>query len=225
MQVRNLKHGGAKLFGFFKSYRKLETYEVTGSREILVQSARLLFVDDEEIPLIQQLKNAGFAVDHDRTGAEFESQVVGQIYDVAILDYTGVGEGYGSDQGLDVLKYIRRVSPRTRIIAYTSRAITSKESDFFRLADRVLQKDAGRRESLECVEEQVQKSHSKSHLFEAMMKKLELSASGDRELLLKEVEKALSKKDESSLRLALKSVAGTAAEKSVEILLNKMFID
>ncbi|HHA2425195.1 response regulator [Stenotrophomonas maltophilia] len=213
------------MFGIFGNYKKIEAYDGSVSREVLVQSARLLFVDDEDIPLIDQLRSAGFAVDHDRTGSEFERQMSAQTYDVAILDYTGVGAGFGKDQGLDVLKYINRVSPRTRIIAYTSRAISSNESDFFRLADRVLQKDAGKRESLECVEEQIQRAYAKSHLFEAMMKKLEVDSGGDRDKLLKEVERALVKKDDSKLRSVMKSMVGVAAEKSVDILLNKLMMD
>ncbi|OWQ76445.1 hypothetical protein CEE57_02445 [Stenotrophomonas maltophilia] len=93
------------------------------------------------------------------------------------------------------------------------------------MADRVLQKDAGKRESLECVEEQIQRAYAKSHLFEAMMKKLEVDSGGDRDKLLKEVERALVKKDDSKLRSVMKSMVGVAAEKSVDILLNKLMMD
>ena len=44
-------------------------------------------------------------------------------------------------QGLDLVKHLKRVSPRTRLIAYTSRSLNASESDFFRLSHAVLPKD------------------------------------------------------------------------------------
>lgn len=213
------------MFGWFKTkYPTLSSYENGMSRDVLIQSARIIFIDDEAPLLIAHLIKAGFSVDHDKTGDEFESQIVSQAYDVAILDYRGVGGKYGDEQGLDLLKFIRRVSPRTRVISYTSRALRSGESDFYRLSDQVLAKDAGLRESLEYVEEQIQKAFTKQHLFEALIKKLEVSSGAEKSRLKEELERALVNNDQSRFKSAIKKIVGAAADKGVDIILSKIFL-
>lgn len=211
------------MFGFLRRSPKLDTYSTTVSRDVLIQTGRILFVDDEDIPLLGQLQHAGLSVDHDRTGSEFEAQVINQTYDVAILDHTGVGMAYGTEQGLDLLKYLRRVSPRTRIIAFTSKALGSQQSDFFRMADTVLPKDAGKRESLERVEEELQHAFDKRHLFDALMNKLSVASISERQKMQSLLEKSLSSNNQDKFRAGLKKVAGAAAEKGVDIVLNRLF--
>lgn len=213
------------MWGWLKRAPLLETYGAGAARDVLIQAGRIIFVDDEDVPLIEQLRHAGFAVDHDRTGSEFETQINNQTYDVALLDHTGVGMQYGSGQGLDLLRHVRRVSPRTRIIAYTSRALGSGESDFYRLADAVLAKDAGKRESLEVVEEQIRSAFNKQHLFDALMSKLAISSPSKRAELKAILEKSLFSNDQSKIRAALKRAAGFAAEKGVDIVLNRLFVE
>lgn len=211
------------MLGFFRT-PSLDSYVNGVSRDVLIQQGRLLFVDDELIPLIEELKDSGFSVNHDKTGHDYEQLVVGQHFDVALIDYSGVGKKYGSKQGLDLMRFIRRVSPRTRIIAYTSKGLGSDKSDFYRLADVVLPKDAGVTEALECVEEQLQKAFSKQHLFDSLIKTLDLGSQKDRSFVKAAVEKALKSKDQSKLKQTIKSVVGVAADKGVDLLLAKMFI-
>src|SRR5688572_24800093 len=92
--------------------------EIAPSREHLIQAGRLLVIDDEKPLLLQELRKDGFAVDHDARGNDLRN-VDAQIYDVAIVDYQGVGQKLGQAQGLELVRHIRRVSPRTRVIAYT----------------------------------------------------------------------------------------------------------
>ena len=202
----------------------LETYSSGLSRDVLIQSGRILFVDDEVMPLIEELRRTGFSVNHDTTGNEFEPQVSAQYFDVAILDYSGVGQKYGPKQGLDLLRHIRRVSPRTRIIAYTSRSLSSVESDFYRMADRVLAKDAGVAETLEVVEEQLQRAFSKQHLFDSLVKSLDVTSDAGRKVLKTALEKALKEKDQSPVKAAIKKVVGKAADKGMDVLLSRIFI-
>lgn len=212
------------MFGWLRKAPVLSTYDVGLSRDVLVHSGRILFVDDEVLPLVEQLRHVGLSVDHDRTGSDFETQVVGQTYDVVILDHTGVGLNYGADQGLDLLRFVRRVSPRSRIISFTSKALKSGESDFFRLSDAVLTKDAGMRESLEVVEEQLLKAFEKQHLFDALMAKVAVSSSADRDKLKLILEKSLQKNDQTKIKDALKRIAGSAAEKGVDVVISRIFL-
>ena len=200
----------------------LESFDQTLTRERLIQSARILVVDDEDPLLISELKTAGFAVDHDRVGDDLHC-IDGQIYDLAIVDYHGVGQRLGSLQGLDLLKHIRRVSPRTRILAYTSRSLTAKESEFFRLSHDVLRKDWGLVESLTLVEAELQKAFSKEHLFEAMLAKLNISNQKEKHRIKSMLARSLSKGDEGGFKKQIEKIAGTVAEKAVDIIISRMF--
>lgn len=213
------------MWGWLNRPPKLESYQNGLARDVLIQSGRIIFIDDELIPLIEELKMSGFAVNHDTTGHDFEQQVVGQFFDVAVIDYSGVGKKYGSKQGLDLMRFIRRVSPRTRVVAYTSKGLGSDKSDFYRLADTVLAKDAGVTDSLACIEEQLQKAFSKLHLFEAMLKTLDVSSTRDREALKSAFEKALKDRDQSTLKRRIKSVTGMAVDKGVDIILAKLLVE
>ena len=116
---------------------ELSDFEASPDRERLIASCRILFVDDEHPLLLDELTSARFAVDHDHNGDDTR-KIDSQIYDVIVLDFHGVGQRLGANQGLALLKHIRRVSPRSRVIAYTSRSLTATESDFFRLSHAVL---------------------------------------------------------------------------------------
>ena len=141
------------------------------TRERLIQCGRIAFIDDESPLLIDELKQSGFSVDHDKTGDVLQNYD-NQTYDVAIVDYYGVGKRLGAGQGLDFIKHMHRVSPRTRIIAYTSRSLSSAESEFFRLSHIVLPKDFGLGDSLVLIEAELRKALSKEHLFQAMVSQL-----------------------------------------------------
>lgn len=213
------------MFDFLRPTPKLESYGSTQSRERLIQTGRILFVDDEVIPLVKDLVDAGFAVNHDQTGHDFEQLLVNQFFDVAIVDYSGVGMKYGPKQGLDLMRFMRRVSPRTRVIAYTSQGLGSDKSDFFRMADVVLEKDAGVRESLECIELQLRTAFDKAHLFESLLKSLSVSSTEDRTKAKKAIEKALKYKDEGWLKTRLKTSLGVVIDKTVDAIFSRLFVE
>lgn len=192
------------------------------TRERLIQTGRIVVIDDENPLLIEELKKEGFAVDHDTTGQDLHG-LEGQIYDVAIIDYHGVGKRFGSMQGLDLLKHVRRVSPRTRLVAYTSRSLNASESDFFRLSHAVLPKDMGLGDSLALVETELRKAFGKEHLFESLLVKLNLSNASDRKRIEDALTKSLSSRNDSHLKDVIVKVAGQTAEKAVEIVISRLF--
>lgn len=213
------------MFEFLKAFwRKpsLASFDASLTRERLVQSGRIVIVDDEQPLLIEELRKEGFSVDHDRTGSDLHN-FENQIYDVAIIDYHGVGSRLGRGQGLDLLKHIQRVSPRTRLVAYTSRSLTATESEFFRLSHVVLPKDLGLGDSLALVERELRKALSKEHLFEALVTRINVSNPIERQRVQEELVKALSKRDESGFKDYLGKAIGKAAEKTVEIIVSKLF--
>jgi CheY-like chemotaxis protein len=212
------------MFGIRKIWtgRKLSSFDGALTRERLVQGGRIVVIDDENPLLIEELRQEGFAVDHDTSGANLHN-IEGQIYDVAILDYHGVGQRLGAAQGLDLLKHIRRVSPRTRVIAYTSRSLNASESEFFRLSHVVLPKDLGLGDSLALVEGELRKALSKEHLFEALIAKLSVADSDEKERLRIALAKALARKDESKFKDTIIRIAGKAGEKTAEIIIKQLF--
>jgi hypothetical protein len=127
-------------------------------------------------------------------------------------------------QGLDLIKHIRRVSPRTRIIAFTSRSLTAAESDFFRLSHAVLPKDLGLGDSLALVESELRKAFSKEHLLEALLGKLSISAESEKIKIREALVRNLEKKDESAFKDTLSKMAGNAVEKGVELIISKLFL-
>lgn len=192
------------------------------TRERLIQAGRIVVIDDETPLLIEEMKKEGFAVDHDTTGEDLHS-LEGQIYDVAIVDYHGVGKRLGTMQGLDLLKHLRRVSPRTRLIAYTSRSLSASESDFFRLSHAVLPKDMGLGDSLALVETELRKAFSKEHLFEALVAKLNLSNVSDKKRIEAALAESLNAGNDTHFKEVVAKVAGQTAEKAVEIIISKLF--
>lgn len=210
------------MFENFFGSAKLIDFDGALPREELIQKGRIAFIDDEDPLLVEELKIAGFAVDHDRTGADLHNYDA-QLYDVAIIDYHGVGQQLGTAQGLDLLKYIRRVSPRTRLVAYTSRSLSAGESEFFRLSHVVLPKDMGLGDSLAIVEGELKKSLSKEHLFESLLQKLSIGSGADKEKMKAALTKALSSNDKKRFREYVSKAVGVTAEKTVEVLIGKLF--
>lgn len=200
----------------------LSSFDGALNRERLIQGGRLAVIDDESPLLIEELRKEGFSVDHNTTGNDLQN-IENQIYDVIILDYHGVGERLGAAQGLDLLKHIRRVSPRTRVIAYTSRSLNSSESEFFRLSHAVLPKDLGLGDSLALVEAELTKAFAKEHLFEALLAKLNVGDTEQKERVKNALIKSLARKDENRFKEVIIKLAGNAGEKAAELIIKQLF--
>ena len=92
------------------------------------------------------------------------------------MDFGQVGQSIGKEQGLSILKHLKRVNPAVVVLAYTSKALGTEHADFYRLADGVLPKDAGIADSMRRIEEALQTAHSVENVWRAV-----LSASGVRQ--------------------------------------------
>jgi hypothetical protein len=210
-----------KIRSFFR-LPELSSFDSTLTHQRLIQCGRIAFIDDERPLLIDELRQAGFAIDHDSEGNEL-TKYDGQLYDVAILDYHGVGQRLGQGQGLDMLRYIRRVSPRTRVIAYTSRSLSASESEFFRSSHVVLPKDLGIGDSLAVIEGELKKALSKEHLFDALIQGLNIKTPDAIERLRKALVKSLANGSDQKIREAVIAAAGATALKAGEIIIGRFF--
>lgn len=157
--------------GIFKKQLKLPQDDINITREDLLRRSRILIIDDEKPDLIEDLKGSHFSVDHvpDIT-KENLSLIESPIYDLIILDFGNVGGAFGQDQGLSLLRHIKRVNPSVVVFAYTSKALFTEHADFFRVADAVLPKDAGITESMERIEEGLRKANSIQNLWSGLLK-------------------------------------------------------
>lgn len=152
--------------GWGKKFR-LESIKTVMPREELVRRSRILVIDDERPELIDDLSKAHFAVDYlaDIRPETLSEKLESRLYDLVLLDFGQVGERIGKEQGLSIMRHIKRVNPAVVVLAYTSKSLGTEHADFYRLADGVLPKDAGIADSMRRIEEALQKAHSLENIW------------------------------------------------------------
>jgi DNA-binding response OmpR family regulator len=210
---------------WFKT-RKIEEAEIHLTRENLLRRGRILIIDDERPDLIDDLKRARFAVDYEPDITKENLSVIdSQTYDLVILDFGNVGKSFGTNEGLDILKYIKRVNPSIVVLAYTSRSLGTEHAEFFRMADGVLSKDAGITDSQEKIEEALRKALSVPNLWSGMLKSMHIAPGSEKDqewqnLYMRGLTKPSKLKE---LRQKIASVAGSeGAQKIATTILEKL---
>lgn len=147
----------------------------------------MLIIDDEEPTLKKDLESRGFAVtwvaDMEQNA---QQQIENGLYDLVLLDFAGVGHSMGANEGLAILRHIKRVAPAVIVLSYTSKSLSSSQADFYRLTDGVLPKDTGISESLEKVEQALRQANSPENLWKALISKMDIAAGSQHEKQLQE---------------------------------------
>jgi hypothetical protein len=123
----------------FDSFRKPTWPEIPF--EDIKKRARLLVIDDSEFPYEELFKRDGYTIEKWPDVLDLPKLESG-AYDIILLDLQGVGRQQSAEQGLGVLRHVRRVAPSQVIIAYSSADWPLKYQEFFRLADEVLAKSS-----------------------------------------------------------------------------------
>ena len=154
----------------FFSHKRIANLDVKLPREELLRRSRVLVIDDERPSIIDDLTGSRFSVDY---VADIDSKnldlIERQLYDLILLDFGNVGKQFGNDEGLSLLRFIKRVNPAIVVLSYTSKALSSNQADFYRLSDGVLAKDAGIAESLERIEDGLRKAHSLENVWNGLI--------------------------------------------------------
>jgi len=172
------------VFGKKKSFSDLD---IPTSIQEVRRRSRILIIDDEEPALAADLRAASLSVDHVHDITKNNITIVEQeIYDLILLDYGNVGRSFGEDEGLSLLRHIKRVNPAVIIIAYTSKALKIKHSDFYRLTDGSLSKDAGIQESLEKIEGHLKKAHSIHDIWNDLLGRCNITPGSKEDLKLQD---------------------------------------
>ena len=144
-------------------------------------------IDDERPDLVDDLTASRFSVDYSEDITRENIDLIDRpLFDLILLDFGGVGKEFGDDQGLSLLRHIRRVNPATVVIAYTSKALKSQHADFFRLVDGVLSKDAGIAESTEKIEEELRKAHSIANIWKGLLQVAGVTHGSDMDIKLQD---------------------------------------
>ena len=219
---------------FKKQPKTISGLKKSVSREFLVRHGRVLIADDERPPLIDDLWARGFSVTYvaDLTSTNIHL-IERPLFDVMLLDFAGVGKTLGEDEGLGLLKHAKQHNPAMVVLTYTSKALSTKHADFFRLADGTLSKDDGVRESVERIEQALQTALSVERLWNSAMAAagIALGSTQDRALQKQLVSVATDKGNPSKLRNAVldsieseggKAIIGVLIEKVLEVALNAM---
>ena len=148
-----------------------------------MQRSRILVIDDERPDLIDDLKEAGYSVDYEMDIGSGSLHKI-RNYDLVILDFGKVGKSMGDEQGLSLLRHIKRTNPSVIVLAYTSWSLPSEHADFYRLADNVLSKDAGIAESTEFIDEALRKAHNIENLWRGLVAAAGITEGGSEDLKL-----------------------------------------
>lgn len=111
------------------------------SFEEIKKRARLLVIDDSEFPYQALFERDGYTIEKWSDVTDLPKLESG-YYDVLLLDLQGVGKQQSAEQGLGILRHLRRSVPAQVIIAYSSADWPLKYQEFFLLADATLSKSS-----------------------------------------------------------------------------------
>lgn len=109
--------------------------------EEIIRRAQILVVDDEDFPYATLFRREGYNVTKWRDVSKI-SEIEQGKFDVVLLDLQGIGRKLSADQGLGVLRHIKKARPSQVIVAYSNADWPVKYQPFFDKADRVLSKSA-----------------------------------------------------------------------------------
>lgn len=198
--------------------RRISELKVDLPRHELVRRSRILMIDDEKPDILEDMKHHGFSLDHEFDGsAPVLSKIEQRLYDLVLLDFGDVGTEFGTEQGLSILRHVKRTSPATVVFAYTSKALDSSQSDFYRLSDGVLAKDGGIQDSMDKIEQGLREAHSIKNVWRGLLYSVGVREGSSEDLKLQNmyVRSLDSKRKMDSLREYVLSLAASPEAKSI----------
>lgn len=107
--------------------------------EEIRKRARLLVIDDIDFYYYDLFKRDGYVIDKWDDIESLDKLEQGH-YDIILLDINDVGKQYSQEQGLGILKHLKKVSPWQIIIAYSDASFSLTYQEFFLAADARLSK-------------------------------------------------------------------------------------
>lgn len=128
---------------------------------------RVLFVDDEELEIVNRLKDEGYDVEY-WPDVENLEKLCGGKYQVVFLDVRGIGEKYHGN-GLDILKYLAEHNPLVIPVILSAKPFTASETEIIRkYAFRSMPKDCTLYDLIEVLEQ-----YARSISSDTILKKID----------------------------------------------------
>lgn len=103
--------------------------------------ARLLIVDDGEFFYLDLFRKDGYSIEKWNDVKDLPKLESG-FYDIILLDIQGIGKKQSQDQGLGILRHLKKACPTQIVVAYSNADFSLKYKEFFDLANKVLAKQA-----------------------------------------------------------------------------------
>ena len=99
---------------------------------------RVLIIDDEELAVIEGLRNSGYRITHKKDIDDF---IEIEPYEVILCDIRGVGKKFGSEkEGAHLIEEIHKLYSNKYLIAYTGSTHDTRFSKSMKIADDILTK-------------------------------------------------------------------------------------
>ena len=112
-----------------------------GSIEEIRKRARLLIVDDGDFFYLALFRKDGYNIEKWNDVTDLPKLESG-YYDIVLLDIQGIGKKQSKDQGMGILRHLKKACPAQIVVAYSNADFSLKYKEFFDLADKVLAKQA-----------------------------------------------------------------------------------
>jgi len=133
--VTSCPHNRGRMLSFFR--RRYVWPEVPADE--IRKRARVVVIDDAEFPYLELFRRDGYTVDKWNDVIDLQKLEAG-YYDIILLDIQDVGKAQSADQGLGVIRHLKRIRPAQIVIAYSGADYRLKFKEFFDLADATLDK-------------------------------------------------------------------------------------
>jgi DNA-binding NarL/FixJ family response regulator len=124
---------------FNRIFKKRKWPEI--SMEDVRKRSKILVIDDMDFAYLELFINDGYSIDKWNDVDDLPKLEKG-YYDIILLDIQGIGKAQSAEQGLGILKHLRKTSPAQVIIAFSNADYSLKYQDFFRMADLTLSKSS-----------------------------------------------------------------------------------
>lgn len=124
-------------------------------KKIDKNTAHILFVDDEQFPVVDNLKKAGWSVEKVKDLKNIDDDLVKRAH-IIFVDYKGVGKNFsGKEEGIGLIKaLVNKYNSAKRIILYSGHNRFTLEHDI-KMAHNYLSKNSETYEFISMIESEL----------------------------------------------------------------------
>lgn len=186
----------------------------------LKKRARILVIDDEECSFpFDLLRKEGYSIDHWTEVKNLRDLEEG-LYDIIILDITGVAKKYDKNDGLGILEHLKDVNPSQIIVAFSGQTFDLSKNRFWKLADDALAKPVDVTKCKRLLDTMIEKKMTIEHYWQGLVSILKNE--GVKEKEIKKIEKKLVEAFKQGKNANIREIFRSVIEKAETI--SKLFL-